>query len=205
MPWVRCRTNNIVAGDLRRHGERVTSLRHGEHDGMISEACSRPICNLSYEISSRYYCTLIWCGYMSLQWRHIGHGSVSNRQPHDCLLNRLFRRRSKKTLKLHVTGLCAGNSTGTGEFPPQRASNAENVSIWWRHYVSGYYCIRVIFTHVIQGYFTGTGTIVWLPQCLWSNPELNRPVSNPNKSQPSRDRVQNLEVDYVYVKIAHYL
>ena len=34
-----------------------------------------------------------------------------------------------------VTGLCAGNSPVTGEFPAQRASNAENVSIWWRHYV----------------------------------------------------------------------
>ena len=29
--------------------------------------------------------------------------------------------------------LCAGNSPVTGEFPAQRASNAENVSIWWRH------------------------------------------------------------------------
>ena len=26
-----------------------------------------------------------------------------------------------------------GNSPGTGEFPAQKASNAENVSIWWRH------------------------------------------------------------------------
>ena len=51
---------------------------------------------------------------------------------YDCLLNRLFRRRSKKTSKLRVTGLCAGNSLVTGEFVPQRASNAENVSIWWR-------------------------------------------------------------------------
>ena len=25
--------------------------------------------------------------------------------------------------------------TGTGEFPAQMASNAENVSIWWRHHV----------------------------------------------------------------------
>ena len=25
--------------------------------------------------------------------------------------------------------------TGSGEFPAQRASNAENVSIWWRHHV----------------------------------------------------------------------
>ena len=70
----------------------------------------------------------------TLQWRHNGHDSVSNHQPHDCLLNRLFRRRSKKTLKLRVTGLCAGNSPGTGEFTAQMASNAENVSIWWRHY-----------------------------------------------------------------------
>ena len=30
--------------------------------------------------------------------------------------------------------LC-GEFTGTGEFPAQRASYAENVSIWWRHHV----------------------------------------------------------------------
>ena len=71
----------------------------------------------------------------SLQWRHNGRDGVSNHQPHDCLLNRLFRRRSKKTLKLRVTGLCAGNSPVTGKFPTQMASNAENVSIWWRHHV----------------------------------------------------------------------
>ena len=70
----------------------------------------------------------------SLQWRHNDRDGVSNHQPHDCLLNRLFRRRSKKTSKLRVTGLCAGNSPVTGEFPAQRASNAENVSIWWRHH-----------------------------------------------------------------------
>ena len=46
-----------------------------------------------------------------------------------------LRRRSKKTSKLIVTGLCVGNSPVTGEFPAQRASNAEKVSIWWRHHV----------------------------------------------------------------------
>ena len=61
------------------------------------------------------------------------HAGVSNHQPHGCLLNRLFRRKSKKTSKHRVTGLCAGNSPGTGEFPAQMASYAENVSIWWRH------------------------------------------------------------------------
>ena len=71
---------------------------------------------------------------LTLLWRHNGRDSVSNHQPHDCLLNRLFRRRSKKTSKLRVTGLCVGNSPGTGEFPAQKASNAENVFIWWRHH-----------------------------------------------------------------------
>ena len=71
---------------------------------------------------------------MSLQWRHNARDGVSNHQPQDCLLNRLFRRRSKKTSKLRVAGLCEGNSPVTGEFPAQMASNAENVSIWWRHH-----------------------------------------------------------------------
>ena len=70
----------------------------------------------------------------ALRWRHNERDCVSNHQSHDCFLNCLFRRRSKKTSKLRVTGLCAGNSSGTGEFPAQMASNAENVSIWWRHH-----------------------------------------------------------------------
>ena len=73
--------------------------------------------------------------YLSLQWLHNEHYSVSNHQPRDCLLNPLFGRRSKKTSKLRVTGLYAGNSLGTGEFPAHMASNAENVSIWWCHHV----------------------------------------------------------------------
>ena len=71
---------------------------------------------------------------MALRWRHNEQDGVSNHQPYHCLLNRLVRRRSKKTSKLRVTGLCARNSPGTGEFPAQMASNAENVSIWWRHH-----------------------------------------------------------------------
>ena len=34
--------------------------------------------------------------FSSLQWRHNRHNSVLNHQPHHCLLNRLFRCRSKK-------------------------------------------------------------------------------------------------------------
>ena len=69
-----------------------------------------------------------------LQWRYDGHDVVSNQQPHKCLLNRLFRRKSKKTSKLSVTGFCAENSPVIAEFPAQRASYAANVSIWWCHH-----------------------------------------------------------------------
>ena len=84
---------------------------------------------LSYNIDS-----------LPLQWRHNERDGVSNHRRLYCLLNRLFRRRSKKTSTQWVTGLRDGNSLVTGEFPAQRASNAENVSIWWRHH----YCRRVL-------------------------------------------------------------
>ena len=74
---------------------------------------------------------------MTLRWRHDGRDSISNHRPHDCLPNRLFRRRSK----LPVTGLYAGNSPGTGEFPAQMASNAEK--------------------------FPFHDVIMTLPQCMW--------------------------------------
>ena len=69
-----------------------------------------------------------------LQWHHNGRDSISNHQRLDSLLNRLFSRIRKKTSKLCVTGLCVWNSPVTGEFPVQRASNAENGPIWWRHH-----------------------------------------------------------------------
>ena len=69
-----------------------------------------------------------------LQWRYNERDGVSNHQPHDCLLKRLLKAQIKWTPKLRVTGLCEGNSPVTGEFPSQRAGNAENVSIWWRHH-----------------------------------------------------------------------
>ena len=60
-----------------------------------------------------------------LEWRHNERDGVSNHRRLDCLLNRLFRRRSKKTSKLRVTGLCKV----TGGFLSQRARKADNISI----------------------------------------------------------------------------
>ena len=63
-----------------------------------------------YYREDKYLEYFLWTlpSFKSLHWRHNGHDSVSNHQPNDCLLNRLFRCRSKKTSKLRVTGLCVG-------------------------------------------------------------------------------------------------
>ena len=65
---------------------------------------------------------------------HPGRDGVSNPRRLHCLFNCWFSRRSTKTSKLRVTGLCAENSPVTEEFPAQKASNAEYFSIWWRHH-----------------------------------------------------------------------
>ena len=51
----------------------------------------------------------------------------------DCLLKRLFRRRSKNISKLRVTGLCEGNSPVNS--PHKGPVTRKNFSIWWRHNV----------------------------------------------------------------------
>ena len=81
---------------------------------------------------------------LELQWRHNGGDGVSNHQPHDCIPNRLFGRRSKKTSKLRVNGLCEGNSPVTSDFTTQRASNTEKVPIWWRHHGHNHVGIAVV-------------------------------------------------------------
>ena len=129
--WIHSWVNNRDAGDFRRH------RAHYDVIVMIWApwALLRP-----RVLSGKMIKAVHIQGPLSLRWRHYEHDSVSNHQPHDCLLNRLFRRRSKKISKLRVTGLCVGNSPGTSEFPAQMASNAENVSIWWRHHD----CLRIM-------------------------------------------------------------
>ena len=88
-------------------------------------------------------------------------------------------RRSKKTSKLHVTGLCAGDLLVTGEFPAQRASNAENVPIGWRHGDSGIFFIittlkvfvTIIVSIVILLFSACWSMITVMPQ-LWHLPQL---------------------------------
>ena len=65
----------------------------------------------------------------------------------------------KKTSQLLVTGLCARNSPVTGEFPAQMASNAEKVSIWWRHHDIYQLCVRYLTKHRAQLFDGDTLTI----------------------------------------------
>ena len=118
--------------------------------------------------------TYYWC--VSWEWRHNGRNSISNHQPHDYLLNRLFRRRSKKTSNPRVTGLWAGNSPGTGEFPAQMASNAENVSIWWRHRVLQHKSLHA-FTPTRSRSGGGAGAKS-APQQMGPTPNFPRPLRN---------------------------
>ena len=79
------------------------------------------ICYIAYV---RLCTWLIACTEMSLQWRHDERDGVSNHQPHDRFYSAVY------------SGLCTRNSPVTGEFPSQRASNAENISIWWRYHAN---------------------------------------------------------------------
>ena len=85
-----------------------------------------PTCNIVFLCSALYIV-------LSLQWRHNERDGVSNHQPHDCLLNRLFK--SQMTENIKAPRHCEGNSPVTA----QNASNAENVSMWWRHHAVGPY------------------------------------------------------------------
>ena len=95
---------------------------------------------------------------VTLQWCHNEHDAVSNHRHPDCLLNRLLR--DKKTSKLQVTGLCEGNPPMTGGFPLQRASNVENVYIWWHHHAFLWLCCRVKVQHHTVSFTE------WMELCL---------------------------------------
>ena len=77
--------------------------------------------------------------------------------------------RSKKTSKLRVTGLCAMNSQVTGEFPAQIASNAENVSIWWRHHAQNITHVYVLQLQVSQTRRMWHNVCTYMRSTLWLN------------------------------------
>ena len=104
-----------------------------------------------------------------LEWRNKKRDGVSNPRHVGCLLNRLFRRRSKKRSNLRVTGLCEGNSTVTGKFPSPRDSNAENGVIM--HFSALRRNMKLkFFPYRKQGSIYLTRALPWLrTPCSWSS------------------------------------
>ena len=157
--WINGWVNNRKAGDLRSHRTHydVIVMIYASHSfgGLIIRQTRNTVHLYECHCFEFSVCTVIkklnWkqdnCG-EPLQWRNDERDGVLNHQSHDYLLSRLFGRRSKKASKLRVTGLCAGNSPVTGEFLAQKASNAENASIWWRHHDMTYHA--VLHKHIHQ-------------------------------------------------------
>ena len=81
------------------------------------------------------FCPLIYqaAPKLSLQWRHNGRDGVSITGVsivYSTVCSDADQRKHQSSASLE------GNSPITSEFPSQWASNAENVSIWWRHHVA---------------------------------------------------------------------
>ena len=100
----------------------------------------------------------VWDRRRPWQWRHNERDGASSHEPHQCLLDRLFCSRSKKTLNLRVSGLVAGISPVTVEFPARMTSYAEKVSIWWRHHVAGHHI--TVCTSLCQIFNI---VLIWIP------------------------------------------
>ena len=75
-----------------------------------------------YELTHYWPSDVIWrqTSWSPLVWRHNGRDSVSNHQPHDCFLNRLFRHRSKKASLAFMQGIHRGLVNSRHKWPITR-------------------------------------------------------------------------------------
>ena len=120
----------------------------GLSDNIVLSTETKPTCNHQcarlIPLNIQNFMKMCWYETQIIPWL----SGVSNHQPIDCLLNRLFKRRSKETSKFRATGLCAGILPGTGEFPHKWTVTEESrfdemakidyhwsllFSSWWRH------------------------------------------------------------------------
>ena len=94
----------------------------------------------SYCLNQDQYWGIRQYWFDSLHWRHNEHDGVWNHQPYDCLLNCLFRGRTKKTSKLRVTGFCVVNSpvNSAQEGPVRRKMFPFDDVIMWNAWVPSF-------------------------------------------------------------------
>ena len=144
-----CRPSDMLSPDATLTQFHGAFMRHHVSIYLIIKYCHLFIYSYSTEINRSFVITAVFHSTFVItiniydasrryfikyhkKWRQKERNGNSIHQPHDCLLNSLLRRRSEKTSKLHVTGFCARNSPVNS--PHKGASNAENVSNWWRHH-----------------------------------------------------------------------
>ena len=114
--------------------------------------------------------------YESLEWSHNGRNGVSNHQPHQCLFNRLFVKENIKAPRhWPLCGECYWPFVRG--IPAQMASNAENVSIWWRHSCNG---------HSTLNFFSNT-LLTPLPKLVLAH---CHPVRKRNKIYQTRTKIE---------------
>ena len=135
--WGQTRFSEILVRDKSRAGFMMASTVHSPHKGQWRGALmfvwSAPWINgWINNRGSGYLRRVLYIHYSDVILTPIASQITNLTIVYSAVY---LRRRSKKTSTLRVTGLCVGNSPVTGEFSAQRASNAENVSIWWRHNV----------------------------------------------------------------------
>ena len=143
---------------------------------------------MAWHIITKLCQCIIW----ALRWRHNGCDSVSNHQPHHCLLNRLFRHRSKKTSKLRVTGLCVGNyanpAYGVATIchqvrwvrwgHPSLFHTATSLLIWYKMFCAKDFSYRLIWMEFINMFsvYAQSGTHSrfnrWIVVVLTYNPSV---------------------------------
>ena len=111
--WINGWVNNREAVDLRRHRAHygvtvmcgyIVAIGVAIGCPLVNIALGNHLCDELISCQRKPLCSPSGCIFpyspneiQSLQWRHNGRDGVSNHQPHDGLLNRLFRCRSKKT------------------------------------------------------------------------------------------------------------
>ena len=116
------RNNKVFITSKRRRRRRFdVIIASCVHWALLSLA----YCRQGYKNYTRSLHMLVFCyryrhggvSQISLQWRHSEHNGVSNHQPHDCLLNRLFKAQIKENIKAPRHWPLWGESTGDRWIP----------------------------------------------------------------------------------------
>ena len=97
------------------------------------------------------------CGFVAVDYNDFIMGWLRLKSPASRLFTQPFiQDEIKDNIKAPRHWPLCGDFTGSGEFPAQMASNAENVSIWWRQHV--------IWPMPIDGCFTDNVAIIFCPK-----------------------------------------